>query len=127
MSSVDHYKELKDHRCINVLSEPLVLRIPAPCEPVSLNLTSYSSETIDIYWAKPSLYTQQNDPDNPDRSLHVYRHLIGYKLEVNQIEQRSLEANENSCTLFKCKPLNTYSIVIVARTCLQTDAMVNYE
>lgn len=123
----DYYKELKDHRCINVLSEPLILRIPAPCEPVTLYLTSYSTDTIELYWSKPNLYSQQIDPDNPDKQLHVYRHLIGYKLEVNQIQQRTLESNETCCTLTKCKPLHTYSIVIVTQTCLHSDALVIIE
>lgn len=121
----DYFKELKDHRCTNVLSEPLIFRMPAPCEPVSLNLTSYSSESIELYWAKPSLYSFQKDPDNPDTDIHVYRHLIGYKLEVNQIKQRNIDSNETTCTLTKCKPMNTYSIVIVTLTCLRTDAEVN--
>jgi hypothetical protein len=121
---IDHYKELKDHRCTNVLSEALILRVPAPCEPVSLLLTAYSNETIDFYWAKPCLYSKQPDPDNIDQDLHIYRHLIGYRLEVNQIKQRTLESNENSCTLTKCKPLNTYSLVIVSLSCLKNDAEV---
>jgi len=123
--TTDYYKELKDHRCTNVLSELLIFRMPAPCEPVSLNLTSYSSESIELYWAKPSLYSHQKDPDNSDTDIHVYRHLIGYKLEVNQIKQRTLESNETSCTLTKCKPMNTYSIVIVSLTCLRKDAEVS--
>lgn len=117
---IDHYRELKDSRCTNVLSESLYMRVPAPCDPVTVNLTGYTSETADIYWAKPCLYSQHRDPDNPEQKIHLYRHLIGYRLEINNIRQRSLNPNENVCTLTKCKPLNTYNIVIVALTCLST-------
>ncbi len=116
----DHYKELKEYRCTNVLSEPLLLRIPAPCEPVTVHLSGYTSETIDIYWNRPNLYSQHRDLDNPDQKFNLYRHLIGYRLEVNGINQRFIAPNENVCTLIKCRPLNTYSIVIVALTCLST-------
>ena len=124
MRAEDHYKELKDSRCTNVVSDSIVVRVPAPCEPVIVHLVSYSSENIDLYWPKPSLYSQHRDPDNPDRKLHVYRHLIGYRIEVNGIRQRSLGPNENFCSLTKCKPLNTYNIVVVAVTCLQAAAEV---
>lgn len=123
-ANVDHYAELKDTRCTNVLSQPLLLRVPAPCEPVFVNLTGYTSETIDLYWAKPSLYSQHRDPENKEQKLHLYRHLLGYRIEVNGIKQRSLSANENVCTLTKCKPLNTYNIVVIALTCLSTTTEV---
>ena len=78
-SRIDHYKQLKDSRCTNVLSEPLVMRVPAPCEPPVLNLTGYSTETVDIYWAKPCLYSKHKDVNNPPENVHLYRHLIGYR------------------------------------------------
>ena len=124
-SRIDHYKELKDSRCTNVLSEPLVMRVPAPCEPPIVHLTGYTSETIDVYWAKPSLYSVHKDPDNQEQKIHLYRHLIRYRLEVNGIRQRTLEANENVCKLTKCKPLNTYNIVVVAMTCLTSSMEVS--
>lgn len=115
---INYYKELKDNRCINVSSEQLVMRVPAPCEPTSISLTGYTNETIDIQWPKPYLYSQHNNPDNPDQRIHIYRHLIGYKLLVNNIQLRSLQAHETVCTLIKCKPLNTYNIVLSALTCI---------
>lgn len=99
-----------------------MVRVPAPCEPVVINLVSYSSDTIELYWAKPSLYSQHRDPENADKRLHLYRHLIGYRIEVNGIRQRSLGPKENFCTLTKCKPLSTYNIVVVAVTCLASVA-----
>jgi hypothetical protein len=117
---VDHFKELKDSRCTSVVSEPLFLRIPAPCEAVTVHLAGYTSETIDIYWAKPSLHSSHRDPENTDQKQHLYRHLIGYRLEVNGIRQRSIAPNETICTLTKCRPANTYNVVIVALTCLST-------
>ncbi len=115
---INHYKELKDNRCINVASEHLLMRVPAPCEPPIVSLTGYTSETIDIYWPKPSMCSQHKNPENPDQKIHLYRRLIGYQLLVNEIQQRSLQWNETSCTLIKCKPLHTYNIVIRALTCL---------
>lgn len=120
----DHYNELKYSRCTNVLSEPVIVRVPAPCEPVIVGLVSYTSENIDLYWPKPCLYSQHRDPENPEQKIHLYRHLIGYRIEVNGIRQRSLGPNENFCSLTKCKPLNTYTIVVVAVTCLSTAAEV---
>ena len=118
--AVDHYNELRDTRCTNVASNILMLRVPAPCEPVVLNLTGYSSETVDIYWPRPCLYSQHVDVAAPDQKLHLYRHLLGYRLEVNGIRQRTLEPNETTCTLTKCKPLHTYNICIVTLTCLSS-------
>lgn len=125
-NDVDHYKKLKDSRCTNVASDALIMRVPAPCDPVILNLTGYSNETVDIYWAKPCLYSQHKDPDNPEQRIHLYRHLIGYRLEVNGIRQKALDPNETTCTLTKCKPLNTYNIQIVALTCLTSAIDVCY-
>jgi len=126
VNSVDHYKELKDSRCTNIASQSVIMRVPAPCEPVSLNLTGYTSETIDIYWARPCLYSQHRDPEYPEQKIHLYRHLIGYRLEVNGIRQRSIDSTEITCTLTKCKPLNTYNIVIVALTCLSSALQVKF-
>lgn len=120
---VDHYKELKDTRCTNVISEAVYLRVPAPCQPVTVLLSGYTNNTIDIYWAKPNLHSQHKDPDNPERKWHLYRHLIGYRLEVNGIRQRSIAPNDTICTLTKCRPGNTYNIVIVALTCLSSSAV----
>lgn len=122
---IDYYNQLKDTRCTHVLSEPILLRVPAPCDPVTVNLIGYTSETIDLCWPKPSLYSQHKDPENPDQKIHLYRHLIGYRIEVNGIRQRSLNPNENFCTLTKCKPGNTYNIVVVAVTCLSSAVEVN--
>jgi hypothetical protein len=115
---IDYYKELKDNRCIHVSSEQLVMRVPAPCEPTTISLTGYTPETIDIQWPKPNLYSQHINPDNPDKRINIYRYLIGYKLLVNNIQLRSLQTHETVCTLIKCKPLNTYNIVLSALTCI---------
>jgi hypothetical protein len=66
------------------------------------------------------LYSQHREPDNSDQKYHLSRHLIGYRIEVNGIRQRSLNATENFCSLTKCKPSNTYNIVVVAVTCLSS-------
>ena len=121
-SESDHYQELKDNRRTNVLSEPLIVRIPAPCEPCILNTTGYTSESVDLYWARPNLHSQHKHPENAEKKYNLFRHLLGYRLEVNGIQQRSLSADETVCTLTKCKPQHTYSIVIVALTCL-TEAL----
>ena len=92
----------------------------------NFNFYNYSNETVDIYWAKPCLYSQHKDPDNPEQRIHLYRHLIGYRLEVNGIRQKALDPNETTCTLTKCKPLNTYNIQIVALTCLTSAIDVCY-
>jgi hypothetical protein len=122
---LDYYKELSDSRLVNVKSETMILRVPAPCEPAVVNLTSYTNETIDLYWSKPNLHSQHKDPNNPERKYNLYRHLLGYRLEVNNIRQRELSSNENICTLTKCKPSYTYSIVVISRTCLSTSFEVS--
>ena len=84
-SKINHYKELKDNRCVNVASQHLLVRVPAPCEPPIVSLTGYTSETIDIYWPRPSLYSQHRNPNNLEQKIHLYRRLIGYQLMVNEI------------------------------------------
>lgn len=121
-NKISHYKQINDNRCVNIISEHLHMRVPAPCEPVVLNLTGYTNETISVYWARPNLYSQNRNPDNTGQKINMFRHLIGYQLLVNDIQQRSLQSNETSCTLVKCKPLNTYNVVLVALTCLPNDS-----
>jgi hypothetical protein len=81
-SRIDHYKQLKDSRCTNVLSDPLLIRVPAPCESPILNLTGYSSDTIELYWAKPCLYSKHKDVTTGEEKVHMYRHLLGYRYVV---------------------------------------------
>lgn len=98
------------------------MRVPAPCEPTSISLTGYTKEKIEIQWPNPYLYSQHNNPDNPDQRIHIYRHLIGYKFLVNNIQLRSLQAHETVCMLIKCKPLNTYNIILSALTCIPDES-----
>ena len=83
-SRIDHYKQLKDSRCTNVLSDPLELRVPAPCEPPILNLTGYSSDTIELYWAKPCLYSKHKDVITLEEKINMYRHLLGYRYYLHK-------------------------------------------
>ncbi|RNA29036.1 hypothetical protein BpHYR1_040456, partial [Brachionus plicatilis] len=117
-SGENHYKDIKNSRCTNVCSEALVFRVPAPCEPVIVNLNGYTSDSIEIFWAKPCMYSEHKDPDNMDENMFLFRHLIGYRIEVNGIRQRSVAPHENFCILTKCKPQTTYNIVVIAQTCL---------
>lgn len=117
-SGENHYREIKNSRCTNVCSEALIFRVPAPCEPVIVNLTGYTTDSIEIFWAKPCMYSEHKDPDNSEENIFLFRHLIGYRIEVNGIRQRSLLPHENFCILTKCKPHTTYNIVVIAQTCL---------
>jgi hypothetical protein len=121
-----HYNELRDRRTTHILSEPLVVRIPAPCEVPLLFLTGYSTTTIDLYWPKPSMYSQHVHPEDANDNYILYRHLLGYKIEVNGVTQKELSSKDNMCTLTNCKPLNAYNIILIARTCLVDDVIFFY-
>ena len=125
---IDRRTFLKDYRFEDYSTELAVIRIPAPCKPVKLYLSGYSADKIDLYWTKPNLYSQYEDPDNPTQVLHIYRKLLRYRLEVNGInysEIESLESSKQCFTLIKCKPGKSYSIVIYAQTCIPNDVRLS--
>ena len=116
-----HYNELKDRRTTHIISEAIISRIPAPCETPIIYLTGYTTTTIDLHWPKPSMYSQHTNIDDINNNYIIYRHLLGYKIEVNGITQKELSNKEHMCTLTNCKPSNVYNIVLIARTCLTDD------
>ena len=118
IEKTDYYKDLNDYRCVNILSASIMVRVPAPCEPVVLYLTGYGTDRINLGWSKPNLYSSQKDPDNPQLKLHLNRILLGYRLEINGVTQKTLESDKLTCTLTKCKQNKTYNIVMITRTCL---------
>jgi hypothetical protein len=113
-----YFNEIKERRTINVVSESVLYRVPAPCETPLLLLTGYTDRTIDLYWPKPLMYSEHICPDDPDSKYRINRQLLGYRIEVNDIDQKELTGRENTCVLTKCKPSHSYNIVLVARTCM---------
>lgn len=122
-----HYNELKDRRTAHILSDAIDARVPAPCETPVVHLTGYSLNTIDLYWAKPLMHSEHIDPDDNEKRYNVHRKLIGYRIEVNGINQNNLNSKENECTLINCRPGNLYNVVLIARTCLINTATINGE
>jgi hypothetical protein len=113
-----YFHEIKERRTINVVSESVVYRVPAPCETPLLLLTGYTDKTIDLYWPKPLMYSEHLCPADSNVKYHINRQLLGYRIEVNDIDQQHLTGKENTCVLTKCKPSHTYSVVLIARTCI---------
>jgi hypothetical protein len=122
-----YFNEIKERRTINVVSESVVYRVPAPCETPTLLLTGYTDRTIDLYWPKPLLYSEHICPDDPDNKYRINRQLLSYRIEVNDIDQMDLTSAENTCALTKCKPSNSYNIVLIARTCILNEVKTNRE
>jgi hypothetical protein len=120
-----HYNELKNRRTTHINSDTIVVRVPAPCETPLIFMTGYSTTTVDLNWPKPSMYSEHVNIDDPNNNYIIYRHLLGYKIEVNGITQKELSNKENMCTLTNCKPSHAYNIVLIARTCLTDDVNIN--
>lgn len=113
-----HFNQLKDRRTINVVSEPIFVRVPAPCEAPFVLLNGYTLKSIDLYWPKPCMHSDHVDPDDRTKTYNIYRKLLGYRIEVNGINQKEVGPKENGCTIIHCKPSKVYSVVLIARTCL---------
>lgn len=119
-----HYNELKNRRTTHLNSDSIIVRVPAPCEAPIVFLTGYTTSTVDLHWPKPSMYSEHTNIDDLNNNYIIYRHLLGYKIEVNGITQKELSNKDNMCTLTNCKPSNSYNIVLIARTCLVDDVSI---
>lgn len=112
----DPESEKKNRRTTHVASQAIFVRTRAPCEAPVMLITGYTSDTIQLYWEKPLLYSTigKDEHGNP-KCLKLS--LEGYRLEINGKPHMRLVAAAQSCTLVKCRPGKTYKVVLVALTC----------
>ncbi|XP_076447663.1 uncharacterized protein LOC143284653 isoform X3 [Babylonia areolata] len=108
----------KFRRTAHVMSKPLVVWTRAPIEPPRLLVQSYDMSSAVLYWEKPILMSiiGKDEEGNP---RYLRRYLEGYRLEINGKVQSCLGPQAQTCTLTKCKPGKTYSVVLVAMTCTE--------
>ena len=112
----DPESEKRNRRTTHVLSKPLHVRPNAPCEPPTPIVTSYTTDSIQLYWERPLLYAVLGKDGN-DNPKYLKMSLEGYRLEINGKPHMRLMPSAQSCTLVKCRPGKTYQIVLVALTC----------
>ena len=112
----DPETERQNRRTTHVLSKPILARTRAPCEPPKPVITGFTTNTVQLYWEKPSMHliAGKDDEGNPK---HLKLALQGYRLEINGKPHMRLSPAAQSCTLIKCKPGKTYEVVLVALTC----------
>ena len=108
--------EKQNRRTTHVLSKPIFVRTRAPCEQPKPIVSAYTSNTIQLSWEKPLLYSVIGKDDN-GHPKYLKLALEGYRLEINGKPHMRLVSAAQSCTLVKCKPGKTYKIVLVALTC----------
>ncbi len=114
----DPENEKKNRRTTHVMSKPIFVRTRAPCEAPIPYITGYTTNTIQLYWEKPLLYSIVGKDEN-DNAKYLKLSLEGYRLEINGKPHMRLVSSAQSCTLVKCRPGKTYRIVLVALTCTE--------
>ncbi|GFR62047.1 fibronectin, partial [Elysia marginata] len=112
-SSVEKFR-----RTAHVMGRPFYARTRAPIEPPRVLVTSYTQMSAGLYWEKPPLMSVVGK-EQDGTPKYLRRYLQGYKLEINGKLQCCLGPESNSCTLTKCKPGRSYSVVLVAMTCTE--------
>ena len=117
-SSNDPEYEKQNRRTTHVMSRPVLVRTRAPCEPPRPIVTGYSTNTIQLYWEKPLLYSVIGRDVN-DNPKYLKLSLEGYRLMINDKPHMRLSSSAQSCTLIKCKPGKTYKVVLIAMTCTE--------
>ena len=105
-------------RIVIIPSKPIIIQTKAPCQPPELLVTGYTLNTIQLYWEKPVLCVSLGR-DNEGNNQYMRLSLESYRLEVNGKPHVRLSSSAQSCTLVKCKPGKTYSVVLVALTCTE--------
>ena len=117
-NSSDPMSEKQNRRTTHVMSRPVLVRTRAPCEPPQPLVTGYTTNTIQLFWEKPLLYSVIGRDIN-DNPKYLKLSLEGYRLMINEKPHMRLSPSAQSCTLIKCKPGKTYKIVLLAMTCTE--------
>ncbi|GFN84346.1 fibronectin, partial [Plakobranchus ocellatus] len=108
----------KFRRTAHVMGRAFYARTRAPIEPPRVLVTSYTQMSAGLYWEKPPLMSVVGK-EQDGTPKYLRRYLQGYKLEINGKLQCCLGPESNLCTLTKCKPGRSYSVVLVAMTCTE--------
>ena len=117
-----------NRRTVHVPSRPMRFWTRCFIDPMPRLLCSAISTTsVTVTWERPMLTRivgtskQVLDHSRKQDNNHgrvVRMHLLGYVLIVNQSECQKLSPEVLNCTLTNCKPGTSYSIEIVAQTCI---------
>ncbi|CAM4854988.1 unnamed protein product [Rotaria socialis] len=98
---------------------------PVTCERPEIYLTGYTTDTIDLEWNKPNLFSIIDHPEKVNEQLKIHRRLLAYRVEINGRQQNKLEGNQYKCTLTKCQPDEEYKVQLCAQTIVQYEYMDN--
>ena len=121
MDSTASDSTFSDRRTTNVLSKSITARTRAPCEAPQPIITGYTPTTVRLHWQRPLLEAAagQRHDDSATDQRHVRLSLEGYRLDINGQPHMRLTPATHECTLIKCRPGKTYSIMLVALTCTE--------
>jgi len=113
---------VNDHRTTNVMSKAIIARTRAPCEAPRPIITAYTPTTVRLHWQRPLLeaVTEQRHDDVASDRRHVRLSLQGYRLDINGQPHMRLSSATHECTLIKGRPGNTYTITLIALTCVDS-------
>jgi hypothetical protein len=102
-------------------TESIIVRFhtPATCERPEIYLTGYTTDTVDLTWNKPNLFSIIDHPEKNNEQLKIHRRLIGYRVDINGQKHNTLDEDQYRCTLTECKPGEKYQVQLIAQTIVQ--------
>ena len=85
-------------------TETVAVRFHAPgtCERPEIYLTGYTTNTIDLAWNKPNLFSIIDHPEKNNEQLKIHRRLLGYRVDINGRKYNTLDEDQCRCTLTEC-------------------------
>lgn len=108
--------------CLTTTKSIIVrFRAPGPRERPEIYLTGYTTNTIDLTWNKLNLFTWMDHPEKNNEQLKIHRRLLGYQVDVNNRKHKTLDKDQNRCTLTECQPSQTYEVQLIAQTSAQNE------
>ena len=96
-------------------------RIPGLSERPEIYLTGYTTETIDLTWNKPNMFSIIDHPERLNEQLNIHRRLLGYRIEINGRKYNTLDEDQYQCTLTECQAGEEYKVQLVAQTLIQNE------
>ena len=96
-------------------------RPPGPREQPEIYLTGYTTQTIDLIWNRPNLFSMIDHPEKNNEQLKIHRRLLGYQIDINGRKHDTLDKDQHRCTLTECQPGRTYDVQLIAQTTVQNE------
>ncbi|CAF4997670.1 unnamed protein product, partial [Rotaria magnacalcarata] len=115
----------KELRLTTTETASVRFHVPVTCERPEIYLTGYTTDTIELEWSKPNLFSIIDHPEKVNEQLRIHRRLLAYRVEINGRQQNKLEGNQYKCTLAKCRPDEEYKVQLCAQTIVQYEYMDN--